>query len=104
MDADREVIRMINGVKVKTIGRNVKRGNVDLAVDSGSTGLRGYLPRGKSARAFVSLECRDGDFYFCPTEDKNGDVNGMVICCCGDHALLALDEALEYARGALHSC
>ena len=93
--------KIINDVTVRTYKRNVKRAKTDLIVEAGTTGFRGYVPREKSARAFLALDCRKGDFHFEPVLDEEGKLCGVVIACCGDVALMSLMESLDFAMEAL---
>ena len=101
MCAITENVKVINDVKVKTFGFNPKHGNADLDVEAGTTGPRGYVPREKSSRAYVGLDCNRGDFCFIPLGDEDGNVTGVGIACCGDNAVHSLMEALLFARMAL---
>ena len=83
MFAVREGFKVINGVKVQTFGRKVRHVNTELEAEAGSTGLRGYGPREKSARAYVSLACREGDFFFSPVTDEEDRVVGFEAACSG---------------------
>ena len=93
--------RKINGVKVNTFRRNVKHQNADLSVEAGTTGFRGYVPREKSARAYVSIDCGRGDFLIRPAVNEDGEVTGVRIACCGDGALMGLVDSLAFAMEAL---
>ena len=101
MYAIKEGTRKINDVKFRTFERNVKYSRADVDVEAGSTGLRGVVPREKSARGFVALDCNFGDFFFEPIEDEEGRITGFGIACCGDSAVMALMEALSFAQRAL---
>lgn len=87
----------INDVKVKTRTRFSRIRNTNLAVDAGCTGLRGDVPRERSSRAFLMLDNLKGDFFFNPVEDDDGKVVGFGVCCCGDEAVMALLDALNFA-------
>ena len=100
MYAIAEGTKKINGVKVKTFSRNVKHAGADMDVEAGTTGFRGYVPREKSARVFLSIGC-SGDFLFEPLHDEEGRIMGIEICSCGDGALMALIDSLEFAVEAL---
>jgi len=91
----------INDVEVDTFRRNVKHVNTSMTVEAGSTGFRGYVPREKSSRGYMSIYCKQGDFHFDPITDKDGTVRGIEIVCCGDNALMALIDTLEFARDAI---
>ena len=93
--------KIINDVTVRTYKRNVKRAKTDLIVEAGTTGFRGYVPREKSARAFLALDCLKGDFHFEPVLNEEGNLCGVVIACCGDVALDSLMESLTFAIEAL---
>ena len=101
MDSVYEKHPVLNGVKVRTLAREMRRGAVEMNVEAGTTGRRGNVARRKSARAFFSMECRRGDFYVVALEDDNGDVTGFDLCCCGDEALEGLRDALTFALRAL---
>lgn len=101
MYAITEGAKKINDVKLKTFSRNVKHANADLDVEAGTTGFRGYVPREKSARAYVAIGCNQGDFLFDPVTDEDGKVVGIEIACCGDAALMALVDSLGFAMEAL---
>ena len=101
MYAITEGAKKINDVKLKTFSRNVKHVNTDLDVEAGTTGFRGYVPREKSARAYVAIGCNQGDFPFDPVTDEDGKVVGIEIACCGDAALMALVDSLGFAMEAL---
>ena len=93
--------KKINDVKFGTFSRNIRHVNADVDVEAGTTGFRGYVPRGKSARTFVAIENNHGDFFFEPIEDGDGTVTGIRIACCGDGALMALVDALRFAEKAI---
>ena len=93
--------KKINDVKVQTFSRNVKHKNTDIDVEAGTTGFRGYVPREKSARAYFSIDCNQGDFLFEPIVDEDGKVVGIEIACCGDGALMGLVDTLAFAMEAL---
>ena len=101
MYAVTEGARKINDVKLKTFSRNVKHVNTDLDVEAGTTGFKGYVPREKSSRSYVAIECNRGDFLFDPIKDEDGRVVGIEIACCGDGALMGLTDTLEFAIEAL---
>ena len=90
-----------NDVEVKTLTRFSRVKNTKLAVDAGCTGLRGDVPRERSSRAFMLLDNLKGDFFFNPVEDDDGNVVGFGVCCCGDEAVLALLDALNFATAAI---
>ena len=93
--------RVINGVRVKTFGREVRHVNTKLGAVAGTTGLRGYVPRGKSSRAYAGLLCQEGDFFFRPVIDEEDQTVGFEIACCGDGAMLGLLDALTFLRRTL---
>ena len=93
--------KKINDVKVPTFCRSVQHVGTDLDVEAGTTGFRGYIPREKSARAYLSIDCGQGDFLFKPVLDGEDRVTGIEIACCGDAALMALADALSFARQAI---
>lgn len=101
MYAIQEDTRMINGVKVQTFSRNVRHVNTDLDIEAGTTGVRGYVPREKSSRAFVSLDFSDGDYLVTPVTDEDDEVVGFEIAGCGDGALMGLLDAFSFARDVL---
>ena len=101
MYAITEERKKINDVNVNTFRRNVKHVSADMDVEAGTTGLRGYVPREKSARAYFALGCNQGDFLFEPMIDEKGRVIGMEIASCGDGALMAMIDCLEFALEAL---
>lgn len=96
-----EGAKKINDVKLKTFSRNVKHVNTDMDVEAGTTGFRGYVPREKSARAFVAIGCNRGDFLFEPVANEDGQIVGIEIACCGDSALMSLIDSLGFALEAL---
>ena len=96
-----EGTKKINGQEMKTFSRNVKHVNTDIDVEAGSTGFRGYVPREKSARTYISIDCNQGDFLFEPIMDEDGKVVGIEIACCGDGALMGLVDTLAFAMEAL---
>ena len=77
MYAITEGAKKINDVKLKTFSRNVKHANADLDVEAGTTGFRGYVPREKSARAYVAIGCNQGDFLFEPVTNEEGRFVGI---------------------------
>ena len=91
----------INQVRIHTFARKVRHVNTDLVVEAGTTGPRGYVPRARSSRAYVAIGCLQGDFLFDPILNRDGRVVGIEIACCGDGALTALAESLEFAAEAL---
>ena len=101
MYAITEGAKKINDVKLRTFSRNVKHVNTDMDVEAGTTGFRGYVPREKSARAYVAIGCNQGDFLFDPVTDEDGKVVGIEIACCGDGALMGLVDTLAFAMEAL---
>ncbi len=101
MYAVTEGAKKINDVKLKTFSRNVKHVNTNLDVEAGTTGFKGYVPREKSSRAYVAIECNRGDFMFDPIRDEDGRVVGIEIACCGDGALMGLADTLGFAMEAL---
>ena len=101
MYAITEERKKINDVKVRTFSRNVRHASTDLEVEAGTTGLRGYVPREKSSRAFFAIGCNNGDFLFEPVTNEEGGVVGIEIACCGDGALMALIDSLGFALEAL---
>ena len=101
MYAITEERKKINDVKVRTFSRNVRHVSTDMDVEAGTTGLRGYVPREKSSRAFFALGCNNGDFLFEPVTNEEGRVVGIEIACCGDSALMSLIDSLGFALEAL---
>lgn len=101
MYAITEGTKKINNVKLKTFSRKVRHACSDMAVEAGTTGFRGYVPREKSSRAFVAIGCNRGDFLFEPVTNEEGRVVGIEIACCGDSALMALADSLGFALEAL---
>ena len=101
MYAITEEHKKINNVDVKTFSRNVRHANTDMDVEAGTTGFRGYVPREKSARAYVAIDVNRGDFLFEPVTDEEDRVVGIEIACCGDGALMSLIDSLGFAMEAL---
>lgn len=101
MYAITEERKKINSQELRTFARNVKHASTDMDVEAGATGFRGYVPREKSARAYVSFDCIRGDFLFDPIKDEDGRVVGIEIACCGDSALMALIDSLGFAMETL---
>ena len=101
MYAITEGAKNINDVKLHTFIRNVKHVNTNVDVEAGTTGFRGYVPREKSARAYVGIDCNQGDFLFEPVTNEDGRVVGFEIACCGDAALMALLDSLAFSLQAL---
>ena len=101
MHAIHERERTVNGVKFSTFSRDIVRGDCDVCVEAGTTGFRGYLPREKSSRAYVSLDIAEGDFYIHTLPDDKGRPVGVEIACCGDEQLYALASALMFASKAI---
>ena len=93
--------KKINNQELKTFSRNVKHANTDIDVEAGTTGFRGRVPREKSSRTYVSIDCNQGDFLFEPITDDEGRVAGIEIACCGDSGLMALVDTLGFAMEAL---
>ena len=101
MYAIKEEHKKINSQELKTFSRNVRHANTDMDVEAGTTGFRGCVPREKSARAYVALDCNRGDFLFEPIREEDGRVVGIEIACCGDGALMSLIDSLGFAMEAL---
>ena len=101
MYAIKEKTKQLNQVKTKTYCRNVKFSNAEFEVEAGTTGFRGDVPREKSARGYVSLLGKNGDFFFRPVSDESGRPVGIGIACCGDGALMTLTDSLIFAVNAL---
>ncbi len=101
MYAITEERKKINNQELKTFSRNVKHVSTDIDVEAGTTGFRGYVSREKSSRAYVAIDCNQGDFLFDPITDEDGRVVGIEIACCGDSALMALVDSLGFAMEAL---
>jgi hypothetical protein len=91
----------VNGKKFRTFSRNVRHKNTDIDVEAGTTGFRGYVPREQSARSFLSLNCKRGDFLFKPIQDEDGWITGFDIACCSDGELMGLVDSLAFALQAL---
>ncbi len=101
MYAITEDTKKINNQDLKTFSRNVRHVNTDIDVEAGTTGFKGYVPREKSARAYVSIDCNRGDFLFKPITGEDGRVVGIEIACCGDGALMGLIDSLGFVMEAL---
>ena len=91
----------VNDIEFRTFGTNPKHGNADLEVKAGTTGFRGKVPREKSARCFLAIDCNNGDYFFRPFRNEKGRITGFGICCCGDDALYSLLEAVDFIQEAL---
>lgn len=101
MYAIQESAKKINGVELQTFWRTIKNAKTDIEIEAGTTGFKGGCCRDKGARAFLSLDCNQGDFFFEPQKDEDGRVVGITIACCGDDALASLIDALGFSIKAL---
>ena len=93
--------KKINGVELQTFCREVQNARTEIEVEAGTTGFKGGCCRDKGARAFLAIDCNQGDFFFDPKRDENGRVVGIAIACCGDDALASLIDTLGFAMKAI---
>ena len=92
----------INGEKVQTFSREISNGGAELTVEAGTTGFRECADREHGARAYLSVACDCGDFYFSPIMDEDCDRPvGFEMACCGNAGLDALVKALNFSLKAL---
>lgn len=101
MYAITEGIKKINWVELQTFSRDVNNAKTDLEVEAGTTGFKGGCCREKGARAYLAVDCNQGDFLFEPTVDEDGRCVGIEIACCGDDALASLIDVLGFSIRAL---
>lgn len=92
---------MINDEKVKTFGREVRVGQVELAVEAGTTGYSGGFDRDAGGRTYVSFDSYDGDLRFYPITDEKHRLTGFELAGCGDDFLDAILSALRFATDVL---
>ena len=90
-----------NNELLQTFSRTVKNVNTEIEVEAGTTGFRGGCCRDKGARAYLAIDCNQGDYLFEPITDEDGQVVGIEIACCGDDALASLIEVLGFAGRAI---
>ena len=101
MYAIQESAKKINGLELQTFCREVQNARTEIEVEAGTTGFKGGCCRDKGARAFLAIDCNQGDFFFDPKTDENGRVVGIAIACCGDDALASLIDTLGFAMKAI---
>ena len=83
MYAIEEGLQKINGEMVETFEREVTCGNTVLEVEAGTTGYKVGCCRTGCGRTFLSLLCMNGNFFFGPIKDDEGNIAGITIACCG---------------------
>jgi hypothetical protein len=86
---------------VETFEREVTCGNTVLEVEAGTTGYKGGCCRKGCGRTFLSLLCMNGNFFFGPIKDDEGNIAGITIACCGDDGLNAIMKALAFSQQAI---
>ena len=82
MYAIEEGLQKINGEMVETFEREVTCGNTVLEVEAGTTGYKGGCCRTGCGRTFLSLLCMNGNFFFGPIKDDEGNIAGITIAVC----------------------
>ena len=93
----------INDVPTDVFGREASCRSACLLVEAGTTGYRGLdKPREESARTYISLKSLDGDFWFRPIREGDGEIAGFRIAGCGDDCLETLIKAADFISKALH--
>ena len=102
MYAIKEDAKKINDVEVQTFSREVRNARNEIDVEAGTTGFKGGCCRDKGVRAFLAIDCSQGDFFFDPKQDENGRVVGIAIACCGDDALASLIDVLGFSMKAIN--
>ncbi len=91
----------INDRKVRTFGREVRVGEVELDVEAGTTGYSGSCGRVAGGRTYVSFDSFGGDLRFYPITDEEHRLTGFELAGCGDDFLDALLSALRFASDTL---
>lgn len=97
---DGNATRKINGRDVKTHSVCVTGDGVCAFVEAGSTGRTGEVVREKSARSFLQMDFRHGDYLVEPVYDKKRCV-GFILACCGDENVGLLNGVMTFAREVL---
>lgn len=92
----------INGVEVATFRREVTERDARLVAEAGTTGCTGSGCRMAGGRTFLRIGCVSGDFCFIPIVDKAQGCIGVAIAGCGDDALDAIVQTLDFCREALY--
>ena len=95
----------INNRETPIRSRMIRNAGTVVRTEAGTTGLSGYCCRKKGSRTFLSLRFDRGDFHFMPILDREGNIVGFSLACCGDDGLLSVMDAIEFAgRTLLDQC
>lgn len=97
-----EGLKKINDRVVETFARTVSEPDTELEVEAGTTGYKGSPCRKAGGRTYLRILCGNGDFYFEPVSNGNGDVAGIEIAASGDAGLNAIMKALAFAEQVLN--
>ena len=95
------ITRKINDREVKTWRREVNVGDEKLIVEAGRTQMGDKPGREGGARLYLSMMCREGDFFFRPVINRMGQFCGFEMACCGNDAAKASLDSLFFATDAL---
>lgn len=95
----------INNRETPLHSRMIRNAGTVVHAEAGTTGLSGYCYRKKGSRTFLSLRFDRGDFQFLPILDREENIVGFSLACCGDDGLLSVMDAIEFTgRTLLDQC
>ena len=95
-------VKGVNHVTVSTKCKEVETKHAALQVEVGSTGCTGCMVREGGSRTYLRIVSKKGDFLFQPVTDDFGRIIGIVIAGCGDSAIAALHESVQFCDNELN--
>ena len=102
MEKEKICAKGVNGVEVSTKCKDVSTKYATLQVEVGSTGCTGCMVREGGSRTYLRIVSKKGDFLFQPVTDDFGRTIGIVIAGCGDSAIAALHESVQFCDNELN--
>ena len=97
---DGKSIRRINHVALETQSTCIQGKEFCVFTEIGTTGATGETNRNKSARSFLQLDFRHGDFFIEPTYEGERCV-GVTLACCGDESVNLLTATMVLCQKML---
>ena len=102
MKKENSGVKRVNYVDVFTKCKEVNTKEALLEVEVGSTGCTGCMIREGGSRTYLSIVNKKGDFLFRPVVDDLGQIIGVVIACCGNSAIQALNDSVQFCDNELN--
>lgn len=92
----RKDVKVINGTKIRTFARDVRK---DLAVYEFEAGTTGF--EGEDTKAYIGISASIADFFARVLKDKDGDPSMVEIVISTEEDLRAMIDGLLFVTQAL---